>query len=817
MKPRRISLSVLTSMAITVSVGALLASPASAHDRPTATTVPGTALPALAVPGKPGARVPFTEYEAENAGTDGTVLHADRAFTHLAAEASGRRAVQLDPGEYVDIVLARPANAVDVRYSIPDGPDTTLTLSAGRHHLADLTLTARYSHVYGNYPFTNDPADGGEHHYFDDARTLFGRTLPAGTRIRLRATGSTVVDLADFERVGPAAVRPDGYLSVTDFGADPSGDTDSGQAIQDAIDAGRKQHRGVWIPPGDYRVTRHLTVDQVTVRGAGPWYSVLRGAGVGVYGTPAPDPSTAVHLADFAIVGQTTGRDDTVSDSGLGGALGGGSTVDDLWIEHTKVGIWLDGPFDGLTITGCRIQDTMADGLNLRDGVSHVTVRDTFVRNTGDDGMAMWSDRNPDHDNTFTHDTVSVPVLANDFAIYGGRDNTVSDDIAADTVTQGGGVHVGNRFGAVPLAGTTHISGNLLVRTGDLVPNQPTEIAALWFYADDEPMTGKIDVHDDVLYDSSYAGIQFYGKRIDNVTIRRVTILRAGTFALQLQAPGSASLSQVLAIGLGAAGTYDCDSGFTVDRGRGNWGWWGTRCGFPPSGALRVTPDSVSFGNQSLHTTSTRTVTIDNPGPDPVTVDAVRPPAGFTVDNPCTTIDAGDSCAVRVSFAPETAGAYAGLLTIDSTSPAGPYVVALDGVGFDPDGNLALGQHVTSSSVAGPGFGPGNLVDGNPASYFESANGAFPQTVTLDLGTARTVDRIVLKLPGNWGARTETLSVDADGDPLVASADYALDPATGNAVTITFPSTSLRRITLTFTANTGWPAAQISEFEVYAH
>jgi hypothetical protein len=134
-----------------------------------------------------------------------------------------------------------------------------------------------------------------------------------------------------------------------------------------------------------------------------------------------------------------------------------------------------------------------------------------------------------------------------------------------------------------------------------------------------------------------------------------------------------------------------------------------------------------------------------------------------------------------------------------------------------PDGNLALGQQVTASSSAGGGFGPGNLVDGNPDSYFEGANGAFPQTVTLDLAQPRAVDRIVLRLPANWGARTETLSASADGAPLVAAADYTLDPATGNAVTITFPAVNARTLTLTVTGNTGWPAAQFSELEVYAH
>ena len=36
-------------------------------------------------------------------------------------------------------------------------------------------------------------------------------------------------------------------------------------------------------------------------------------------------------------------------------------------------------------------------------------------------------------------------------------------------------------------------------------------------------------------------------------------------------------------------------------------------------------------------------------------------------------------------------------------------------------------------------------------------------------------------------------------------------------MTITFPATDVRTLTLTVTNNTGWIAAQFSELEVYAH
>jgi hypothetical protein len=560
-------------------------------------------------------------------------------------------------------------------------------------------------------------------------------------------------------------------------------------------------------------------VDQVTVAGAGPWYSVVTGAGVGVFGNEAPTPSTAVHLSGFAVFGKTTIRDDSTSDSGVGGSLAGGSTVDDVWIQHTKTGMWLDGPSDGLTVARARIQDTTADGVNLHDGVSHTTIQDTFVRNTGDDGMAMWSDQNADHDNAFVHDTVSQPQLANGFAIYGGHDNAVTDSVAADTVTQGGGVHVGNRFGSVPVSGTTTIAGDLLVRAGNLVPNDPTEIGALWFDAADSPMTGTIDVHDDTLLASPYSGIQFAGQAITGVSVRRVAILGAGTFAVQLQSPGSASFGGVVAAGVRTAGTYDCASGFTVVRAGADTGWSSTACGFPPAGQLEIAQATgVDFGFQELGTATTQPVTITNPGPGPLTVSRVAAPAGFTADaSGCTVLAPGQTCTISVGFAPAAGGSYSGLLMIDSTSPAGPYVVGLHGVGFDPNGDLALGRSVTASSEAGSWFGPANLVDGDPGTYWESQDGTFPQSATVDLGRTTPVDRVVLKLPSNWGARTETLALAADGVPLAASADYTLDPATGNTVTITFPATELRTLTVTVTGNTGWPAAQFSELEVYAH
>src|SRR5437879_4121389 len=144
MKPRltRLSIVALLSLLATTSIALALA-----------VSGPHTALAApsaLAVDGR-GATVPFTEYEAEAAATNGTVLTASRLRDTLAGESSGRSAVTLSgTGRYVEFTLTAPANAVDLRYSIPDssnGSDytTPLAVYVAGSKSQDLTLTNRYS------------------------------------------------------------------------------------------------------------------------------------------------------------------------------------------------------------------------------------------------------------------------------------------------------------------------------------------------------------------------------------------------------------------------------------------------------------------------------------------------------------------------------------------------------------------------------------------------------------------------------------------------------------------------------------------------
>ena len=87
--------------------------------------------------------------------------------------------------------------------------------------------------------------------------------------------------------------------------------------------------------------------------------------GVGFYGKYAADGgSRNVHLSNFAIEGDVRERIDTDQVNGIGGALSD-STIDGLYIHHTKVGIWLDGPMNNVTISNTVIADQIADGINF--------------------------------------------------------------------------------------------------------------------------------------------------------------------------------------------------------------------------------------------------------------------------------------------------------------------------------------------------------------------------------------------------------------------------------------------------------------------
>lgn len=562
-----------------------------------------------------GADVPFLEQEAEGAVHTGTVIGPDRAAYTLPAEASGRSAVQLAPGQYVEFTLPAQANAITVRYSIPDAAEgggirSPLDITVNGRQKRTMSLTSEYSWLYNQYPFTNDPNAGLLHpdwwitecgcvpgtdyavttpfrpmHFYDEQRMLLGRTYEAGDVVRLavpkRATAElTTIDLLDSELVAAPHVRLKA-ANVLLFGADPTGRRDAAPAFDRAIAFAKRHDLPVYVPPGTFRVDRHVIVDDVTIEGAGSWYTTIRGSevalaepapdgsvhtGVGFYGRDAAEGgSTNVHLSGFAIEGDVRERIDTDQVNGVGGAMSD-STIEGLYIHHTKVGMWFDGPMDGLEVRDSIIVDQIADGLNFHTGVTGSTVENTFVRNTGDDGLAMWSETVANAGNAFERNTVQTPTLANGIAIYGGTDTTVSGNLVADPIREGSGLHVGSRFGAEPFTGSLAIVDNTTVRAGTYELNWNIGLGAVWFYALDRSIDqADIRVTGDHFLDSTYNAIMLVSDwpvkdqvSISGVHFADVRVDGTGTSVVSARVAGSASFENVDARNVGAVGVNNC-------------------------------------------------------------------------------------------------------------------------------------------------------------------------------------------------------------------------------------------------------------------
>ncbi len=617
-RPRRTAV-LAAATAATAGIGVVFGGPALAAGGYTPTAVTRAAIDPALVAGR-GASLGIVEQEAENAATNGTVIGPSTTAYTLPAEASGRSAVNLTPGQYVEFTLPSSANAITVRYSIPDAPtgggitaplDVTVN---GRDHRT-MTLTSQYAWLYNEYPFSNDPNAGPLHpdwwttecscvpdqttpapvfptpfrpnHFYDEQRLLLDRTYPAGSKIRLTApadgsaAATTTIDLMDSQLVAPPKLDPIA-ANVLLFGADPTGRRDSADAFDRAIAFARQTHLKVYIPPGTFQVNRHIIVDNVTIEGAGSWYSIVKGhqvtlsspapdgsihTGVGFYGKDASaGGSHNVHLSGFAIEGDVRERIDTDQVNGIGGAMSD-STIDGLYIHHTKVGMWFDGPMDNLKITNNVIADQIADGINFHTGVTNSLVQNNSIRNTGDDGLAMWSEVTADANDTFDHNTVQTPVLANGIAIYGGTDNTVSNNLVADPIREGSALQVGSRFNAVPFTGHLWITGNTTVRAGTYELNWNIGLGAIWVYALQSSITADVEVTGDDFLDNTYNAIMLVADfpvkdlySISNLHFSDIKVDGTGTSVLSARTAGSASFQNVVARNVGAVGINNCGS-----------------------------------------------------------------------------------------------------------------------------------------------------------------------------------------------------------------------------------------------------------------
>jgi hypothetical protein len=573
--------------------GALLAGGATALISTSMTAeAASTGRGSFEAPAGVGASVPFTEYEAEKAATNGAVIGPDITLGSVGSEASGRSAVQLAPGQYVEFTLTSPADAVDIAATVPKGGAATLTASVNGSRVPGVFLVdTRYTHIESYIVGSPKP-----YHFFSDYRLKLGVMAKAGDKVRVQAASGSpaTIDLAQFEEVGAPAAQPAGAVSVVALGADPTGAADSTVAFARAI--AEAAGRVIWAPAGRYRVGALSVARGATITGAGPWHTEI----------DAIDPTRALfngegqtgtfRVSDLAAFGQVARRDDNEASNFFHGVLGRGGLVSNVWAQNFKAGLWLMGAGNqNITIENSRFLDFLADGVNFNGHVKDGVIRNNYFRNQGDDALAVWSIYDPVERARFLNNTIVAPNLANGVGIYGGVDTTVSKNVIVDTNGLGSGIALSNQqFIAAnfqPLKGTVTVSDNYLIRTGMMNPNWKHPMGAVRLDSSDYAIGDGVQINltNNAFIDSPYSVIQFVsgngrGLPIRNVSIDGAAVDGVGTVVVQAETGGAASFSNVRATRVGAAAVYNCASlsgqpDFQVQLGSGDSGLGTTSSG----------------------------------------------------------------------------------------------------------------------------------------------------------------------------------------------------------------------------------------------
>ncbi|WP_370454221.1 right-handed parallel beta-helix repeat-containing protein, partial [Streptomyces griseus] len=473
-----------------------------------------------------GANMPYDMYEAEDgtAGGAAKTVGPNRTIGDVAGEASGRKAVTLDrTGDYVEFTTRAATNTLVTRFSIPDAPggggiDSTLNVYVDGVFLKAIDLTSKYAWLYGNEAAPgNSPGSGAPRHIYDEANTMLGRTVPAGSKIRLQKdsanTTTYAIDFINLEQVAPVANPNPATYTV------PAGFTH--QDVQNALDKVRMDTTGtlvgVYLPAGQYTTASKFQVygKAVKVVGAGPWYTRFNAPSTQDntdVGFRAEASAKGSSFANFAYFGNYTSRIDgpgkvfdfsNVSDI----------VIDNIWNEHMVCLYW-GANTDSVTIKNSRIRNMFADGVNMTNGSTDNLVTNNEARATGDDSFALFSAIDAGgadmKNNVYENLTSILTWRAAGVAVYGGYDNTFRNIHIADTLVYSG-ITVSSLDFGYPMngfgTGPTRIENVSIVRAGGHFWGSQT-FPGIWLFSASKVFQG-IRINNVDIVDPTYSGIMF--------------------------------------------------------------------------------------------------------------------------------------------------------------------------------------------------------------------------------------------------------------------------------------------------------------------
>ena len=420
-----------------------------------------------------GAKMPYTTHEAENASVEnGATIQQSTDMESTAVEATDQTYVELPKKDaVVTFNVTEPANALNVRYTIPDGASGQLDVQVNGSSVGNLDLSSHsaWQYLKGDHEY-DQAIDGSSARFrFDETRLLLKDIqLKSGDKISLvKKKDDNVsygIDFIELEQAPAPVAQGENSISIVDKGASANDDGDDTAALLAAVEEAKASGKSVYIPEGRFNFDKQVNIeaDNLKISGAGVWHTQLHftsdkryGGGI-VFG----HNSNGIELSNLYMDSNLTSRyNEDAQYKAISGTLGKDSKIHDIWVQHFEVGMWI-GDYDqagnmkytdGLVVDNARIRNNLADGINFAQGTKNSTVKNSNIRGNGDDGLAIWSSISDgtnaaaEENNKFLNNTIESGWRAAGIGIFGGKGHEISGNLIKD-VFAGAGIRVNTVF-----------------------------------------------------------------------------------------------------------------------------------------------------------------------------------------------------------------------------------------------------------------------------------------------------------------------------------------------------------------------------------
>lgn len=420
-----------------------------------------------------GAKMPYTTHEAENASVEnGATIQQSTDMESTAVEATNQTYVELPKkGAAVTFNVTEPANALNIRYTIPDGASGQLDVQVNGSSVGNLDLSSHsaWQYLKGDHEY-DQAIDGSSARFrFDETRLLLKDIqLKSGDKISLvKKKDDNVpygIDFIELEQAPAPVAQSENSISIVDKGASANDDSDDTAALLAAVEEAKASGKSVYIPEGRFNFDKQVNIeaDNLKISGAGVWHTQLHftsdkryGGGI-VFG----HNSNGIELSNLYMDSNLTSRyKEDAQYKAISGTLGKDSHIHDVWVQHFEVGMWI-GDYDqtgnmkytdGLVVENTRIRNNLADGINFAQGTKNSTVKNSNIRGNGDDGLAIWSSISDgtnaaaEENNKFLNNTIESGWRAAGIGIFGGKGHEISGNLIKD-VFAGSGIRVNTVF-----------------------------------------------------------------------------------------------------------------------------------------------------------------------------------------------------------------------------------------------------------------------------------------------------------------------------------------------------------------------------------